>query len=895
MKRTPLLITIGIIALIAGGLFAYQKFFRPQKLTPWDLIPSGAVAVYEASTCQECIEPVKATSIWQIIMKAALHNKNRDSLQNIVSLLNNQKPGTLVSLHVTRKDDFDFIFYLPLTDQNERLLVEANVADWSGKPNIRTAQRTFNAATIHELSSADATFSWTLLDNVWIGSFTPFLIEDVIRVFGSDDRSTFRQRLGSIYQMPKLKNDAGNLYIHLQNFSRWLSVFSPEINADLIRHFGRAAVLDIKAAQKNLVLNGFSIEEGSAGSVLTVFRDQFPTSFDIKQYVSNRTVFLATYGISEGLDFGVRLSRYPERRKVLEDTLIQLARTLNVNLRDLYTAVDNEVGVCYVESSRNDLSRVLIVETESPDTWMSTLNRMASRFSVDTVFFEPFGDYEIRELPVFRFPEKLFAPFVNGFDHSYYTVVGNTILIGEDLEELKAFLEDIEQEETWGKSVAQNRFLESTLLESNVSLYINTPRIWNILRGSLNEKWVTFIRDNRSLLSSVGMGAIQFSHLNESFYTNVAWQYEPYEPRTPTPRQEQMLVTTFHAPLRGHPFVVRSHVDRSLEVLVQDSLNHIHLVSSTGNALWSKQMEGPIIGELFQVDYYKNGKLQYLFATEGKLHIIDRLGNYVPPFPVDVPAKDIEYLSLVDYDHSKNYRFLITDKSGKIWMFDKQGTNLEGWTPNNVEDNLFTSARHHRIRGRDYLIAIRRDGRAYLKNRRGEMQRGFPLNLDARPAGDYFLEVGSTIDKSDFILVSSDGFKIRFNPAGKIQSRETLIKSSISSRFSLVKERNGKSYCIVRQDPGNLTILDANGKSVVTNPYLGMNPVVVRYYDFGAGSVYYSLTDQLQNLTYIYDESGALLTSPPVESSSCDLQPSKSGKVTAYLTYKGSLMVKPLP
>src|SRR5690606_15089092 len=127
---------------------------------------------------------------------------------------------------------------------------------------------------------------------------------------------------------------------------------------------------------------------------------------------------------------------------------------------------------------------------------------------------------------------------------------------------------------------------------------------------------------------------------------------------------------------------------------------------------------------------------------------------------------------------------------------DKQGTNLEGWTPNNVEDNLFTSARHHRIRGRDYLIAIRRDGRAYLKNRRGEMQRGFPLNLDARPAGDYFLEVGSTIDKSDFILVSSDGFKIRFNPAGKIQSRETLINSSISSRFSLVKERNGKSYCI---------------------------------------------------------------------------------------------------
>jgi hypothetical protein len=74
-----------------------------------------------------------------------------------------------------------------------------------------------------------------------------------------------------------------------------------------------------------------------------------------------------------------------------------------------------------------------------------------------------------------------------------------------------------------------------------------------------------------------------------------------------------------------------------------------------------------------------------------------------------------------------------------------------------------------------------------------------------------------------------------------------------------------------------------------------MNAVVVRYYDFGAGSVYYTITDQVQNLTYIYDQSGTLLTSPPLESTSCDLHPGKSGKVTAYLTYRGSLMVKPLP
>jgi hypothetical protein len=896
VKKAPLLITTGIVALSIAGYFAYEKYFLKPALTPWEIVPHGAVAVYEASSCTACVDPVKNTSIWEIIMKAALYNKQQDSVQRIVGLLNRQKPGSLASLHITKKDDFDFIFYLPLADANERNLVEATVQDWKSKPGMRSSQRVFNTVTIHELGTSESVFSWTYLENIWIGSFTPFLIEDVVRAYGNRSAPGFRESLGEIHQMPKLKNDAGNLYVHLQNFSRWLSVFSPNLNADLIRHFGKAAVLDIKAAEKNIVLNGFSLEDANDGSVLSVFSGQFPTSFGIKQYVSNRTVMLATYGISEGEDFASKLSRYSERKTILDDTLSQLSRSLDVNLRNLYASVDNEVGVCYVESGGQDLSKILIVETESAGEWMTTFNTMARKLSVDTVFFEPYSDYEIRQLPVFRFPEKIFAPFVLGFDETYYTAIGNTILIGEDLEELKSFLEDIDREETWGKSVLQNRFLESTLLESNVSLYINTPRIWNILRGSLNDKWNNFIRDNRTLLASVGMGALQFSHLNESFYTNVSWQYE--QPETPAPErtpENQMVVTRFPTQLSGPPFVVRSHVDKTSEVLLQDSANHVHLVAANGNVLWSLPLGAPIVGEVFQVDYYKNGKLQYFFATTGKLHIIDRLGNYVPPFPVELKTTTVEYTSMVDYDHSKNYRFLVADKSGRIWMYDKQGTNLEGWDANNVENDLFCAPRHHRIKGRDYLIAMRRDGRVYLMNRRGEPQKGFPLNLDARPTGDYYLELGNRSDNTYFVIVSRDGFRIRFNLEGKIHTRETLIKSTVSSRFSMVKEQTGKSYCMVRQEPGGLAILDVNGKEIVSNTYIGMNPVLVRYFDFGAGQLYYSITDRVQNLTYVYDHSGKLMTSPPLETNFCSLQPSKSGKVTGYLTYQGSLIIKPLP
>ena len=105
--------------------------------------------------------------------------------------------------------------------------------------------------------------------------------------------------------------------------------------------------------------------------------------------------------------------------------------------------------------------------------------------------------------------------------------------------------------------------------------------------------------------------------------------------------------------------MVRNHADRTFETLVQDSAYNISLVSPQGKALWKLQTEGLITGEVMQIDYYNNGKLQYLFTTPGLLHVVDRLGNHIKPFPVRIPEQDIEFVSLVDYDHSKKYRFFV--------------------------------------------------------------------------------------------------------------------------------------------------------------------------------------------------------------------------------------------
>jgi hypothetical protein len=474
--------------------------------------------------------------------------------------------------------------------------------------------------------------------------------------------------------------------------------------------------------------------------------------------------------------------------------------------------------------------------------------------------------------------------------------------MAQNLEDLKNFLDDIDQENTWGKSVAQNKFLESTLLEANISLYINTPMAWSILSNSLHPKWQRFVKEHQESLDALGMGAVQLSHLNNSYYTNAIWSFDESAVESTQnngkatnknkPASNKYL-TNFNQGISKF-FVVRNHSTRKDDVFLQDSSNAVSLIGDDGKVLWRVAVGKPIHGDIAQIDYFNNGKLQVLFATAGQLHLIDRLGNYVTPFPVVTKENDPDFLSIVDYDHSKKYRFLISSGSGKLWMHDKGGENLDGWQPKTAGGKLSTAAQHHRIRGKDYIIALREDGFAVLMNRRGESLKNFPLDLDARFNGDYYIETGNSTSATNFVVVSRDGFRIKFNLEGKMMSRETLIKTAPDASFKLISDENNKNYIIVRHDSRRLSILDENLHEIFSSDFIGNNPVDVKLYNFGSGKEYVTLTDKSQDLSFVYDIKGNLLTNVPIESKAIIVRPSRTDKPKVYAIHGTTLSITPL-
>lgn len=893
MKKAPLLITVGIVVLSAAGYFSYLRFFSQERLSLWDVVPGNAVAVYEASPCKACIDQSKVTALGDLIQRATFFQKGADSLRSILGLIGFPTQGTLVSMHVTKKDEFDFTFYIPIKNKRERLFLENVLSGWSEDKAYKYSERELSEIKIQQLSGSGQVMSWVFLDDNWIFSFTPYLIEDVIRTHQSSEQNSFKENISGVFALPKIQQDVGNLYVNFARFSEWINVFGEQTPSS-IQQVGNSLLLDIKALDDGVVLNGFSSDKG--GSIFSIFSHQTPTSFGIRNLISNRALMVTDFGISDGRAFYDDLTAFgsaSSQRKVYNDTLKQVGQSLGIDVEGLYKSIDNEIAVCYFESKGSGWDKVLIVETSDSRVWMDQFNAASEKLSIDTVFFERYSEYEIRELPLPGFSEKLLYPLLTDFDQTFYTLIDNVMLISSEIETLKGFLDDIDQEETWGRSVVQNQFLETTLLESTLSVYINTPKIWNSISNKLHPRWQNFISENPRVINSFKMGAIQFSHLNESFYTNIAWQFKEPSAGGSRPVSIARTTTNFKVPLTDNIFIGKNHVDKSNEVFVQDSLFAVHLISKDGKALWQKEIGGPILGAIHQVDYYKNGKLQYLFATSGELHLIDRLGNYVESYPKSIPIKDIAHLTVVDYDHSKNYRFLISDQDGKLWMYDKNGKGLTGWNPRNVEGTLSLQPRHFRIRGRDYLLTVRRDGEVYLMNRRGELMNKFPLKTESRPMGDFFIETGKSSSDTFIVLITDGGYRIRVSLEGVLESRETLIRTDVNARFKMVTEPNRQSYVYTRQDNSQLSIFSHGSTVIVENNFLEKQDASVGYYDFGSGNIFITITDMIQEISFVYDGNGKLLTPSPIQGSDIKLS-LVEGKPKVYYTAENQLIIQDL-
>lgn len=128
------------------------------------------------------------------------------------------------------------------------------------------------------------------------------------------------------------------------------------------------------------------------------------------------------------------------------------------------------------------------------------------------------------------------------------------------------------------------------------------------------------------------------------------------------------------------PFPVRNSSTGKTCLFYQNDHLSLCLKEESGKGIWGVPFKMPICGSVKEVDYYNNGKIQFLFAAGSGLYLIDRLGRFVSGFPVELGREVLLGPDVYDFSGGqKGYTAIVLHKDNTIGMYNLHGNVPDSW------------------------------------------------------------------------------------------------------------------------------------------------------------------------------------------------------------------------
>lgn len=297
--------------------------------------------------------------------------------------------------------------------------------------------------------------------------------------------------------------------------------------------------------------------------------------------------------------------------------------------------------------------------------------------------------------------------------------------------------------------------------------------------------------------------------------------------------------------MRASSFV--NHITKENELLIQDENNMLYLVNAKGNLLWKKQLNEKIRSEIFIVDGFKNKKYQMAFNSRNYLHLIDRNGNYLPGYPVKLPAEATSDLSIFDYDRTQDYRLLIACKNRIIYNYELSGARQTGFVPYQTEHEVVLPVQYVKVGLSDYLVAVDQEGKIYTFSRRGDGRIGLK-NKTVANCEDFYIDGSGNINTTYLVYVDDKNNSI--NKISFADKKEMVkLDQNINGADVVFGQADAaKTMDIVFTRPNAILVYDING-SLLLNKLLDKDLGETGFYSDERGTLFFAMSAIRQELT----------------------------------------------
>ena len=643
----------------------------------------------------------------------------------------------------------------------------------------------------------------TYLDNHVVSSTSDIIIENIIRNYNSRKRGIADPNFYDLV-LSSNKNEPINIFIdsQLDGFSKEyfrIIDFYPLINTSW-------KSFDLSRSNDDIRLTGITRINDSIKGELSILKNISPKSLESDKLIPN--TFKSFFSVT------------------ISDSNLFLK-----NYQDYLTSTNTANELSIIEDI-NFINEITFLQDEEK----SVIINVVDQESINNLSFSESITYsnKIFNLKVSNDLNDLFSLFDKNLDLKFGILIDTFIVLSNSKNQLKKILTSFENKRTLINDIYYQKNRENSLNKLSFLWLANTKRILddekikNSLDKKLDSKLYPFISfegivDKNLALLNFYIGKTKTRESSGNIYN-------------------ELIVSNVNK-ITVPPKWLINHRNNQYDFAYQDSEDYLYLYSNKGDLYWKKKLSSQIIGEIKQVDLYKNGRFQMAFRTSDKFYIIDRNGSVVKPFEISIKdSNNINALSIFDYENNKNYRFLIS-QDNFMKMYDSKGKDVSGFNPDNLNSNILNPPVHIRIKGKDYILVQLESGELKILNRRGKNRISVKQSINFSNNNFFsFLNLFTTIDKNGNLI------QVDINGNIVINSYSLGNNSTIEVNQENILLHSGNSMSI-------------NGK--IINLPLGRytKPKLFNYEDM----FYISITDEKESKVYLFDKQGNLVNGFPLK------------------------------
>ncbi|WP_242158757.1 ribonuclease HII [Aestuariivivens sediminis] len=626
--------------------------------------------------------------------------------------------------------------------------------------------------------------------------------------------STSINSLDDAYQNTAPENELEKIY-HTTNADKTLSMtlkpghpFMKSLFLNDSLSYNRLTdytALDMDVNQNKLVFHGITNAADSSKKLINVFKYTVPQQNQMQHITPSNSDGYMSFTFGDYYVFKDNLIRYNGNDSI-------------ANTTNLFENII-EVGVIY--------------EGQNQAVVLNAMDVIATN---DALLAEQTKIDQYRQVDIFSFSQPhlfadTFTPFVTQNGFITYCVLDSFFVFAQTIDMLQNIIVNYQNNTTlsnYGPFIDTRDQLSSA---SSLMLVCNGTALKKIISSSFSEALNLELDDYKT-------SALQFVY--DSNFAHVNGMIGKSKAKAVEQSVNEEFSITLDSELLNAPQFVTNHRTGQKEIVVQDVRNYLYLISNEGKILWKKQLHGPVLGRIEQIDIYKNGRLQLVFVTPHRLYVMDRNGKDVAPFPGRFNDDITQPLSVFDYDKNKNYRLLVT-QGENVLMYNTQAKMVSGFTFKKANDVIIHQPQHFRMGNKDYLT-IKTRNKLHILNRTGK-DRVVPKTNNT------YSEEAIYLYKNKFTTTSDDGKLITIDVRGNTAIQDLKL----SERHHIYTS----SKTLVTQNDNELSI---RGTTRALD-YGNYSPPKLFYiYD----KIYVTLTDFQSQKVYLFDSQNEPIPNFPV-------------------------------